>query len=540
MSLKHPLFLLLVLCAFTLFMGNRYLPVDIMESRNLATAQEMVEYGNYLTPTLNGAPRFEKPPLPTWGAALVEHLAPHSIGAQRSLSGLMATLWVIFSFLLVSELANRRQALWTAAILATSYLAMFMARNATWDIWCHSLLTGGLWLYARAAQRPGRQWPPFLMAGILFGLSFMSKGPIALYALLLPFIPAYHWAFRPSMQGKWPPLIGMALAALAVSAWWYVYLLLFAQDEISHVMHKETTAWVSHSVRPWWYYWSFCKETGIWCAMLLISLVMPIMNKSIRQDRSQWMGTAWTLACVFLLSLFPEKKARYLLPLMLPAACCMGAYMYSLTKRRKLPRAERNTLRIHSALLAAVCLALAVVLTFFNPLHLSFSPSLVIITCSFVMAGTAFLYDATHRNRTVLTPVAAILLMALVSTSFFPLLHQAQSSRQRTSLRSLHDLPAAQGLPCYYMPYEELRPEVIYAVGHRILPLDTTAHPSKTQTVAPRFLLITAQWPNAALPLQGYSCTDLGIFDENWKSPGQSGHRESLVRHAVLVDGSGN
>ena len=55
-----------IVCLFAFFINNQIIPADLMESRNLATAQEMVRPGNYLIPTMNDELRLEKPPLPTW------------------------------------------------------------------------------------------------------------------------------------------------------------------------------------------------------------------------------------------------------------------------------------------------------------------------------------------------------------------------------------------------------------------------------------------------------------------------------------------
>ena len=85
-----------VVCLFSFFINNHVVPADIMEARNLATAQEMVTYGNYLLPTLNGEPRLEKPPLPTWIAAGIEHIFPDNLPVQRYAAGLSALLTVFF------------------------------------------------------------------------------------------------------------------------------------------------------------------------------------------------------------------------------------------------------------------------------------------------------------------------------------------------------------------------------------------------------------------------------------------------------------
>ncbi|MFR4038103.1 MAG: hypothetical protein ACLTZT_10120 [Butyricimonas faecalis] len=54
----HYLFILVV-CWFAFFVNNGSVYEDIMESRNLVTAHEMIEYDNWLVPTMNGELRLE-------------------------------------------------------------------------------------------------------------------------------------------------------------------------------------------------------------------------------------------------------------------------------------------------------------------------------------------------------------------------------------------------------------------------------------------------------------------------------------------------
>lgn len=68
--------LLCLVCLTTFFVDNSVLVPDIMESRNIVTAREMVYDGNWIAPTMNGELRLEKPPLPTWLTAVVEMIAP--------------------------------------------------------------------------------------------------------------------------------------------------------------------------------------------------------------------------------------------------------------------------------------------------------------------------------------------------------------------------------------------------------------------------------------------------------------------------------
>jgi len=98
---KRKYFFVILLLFVTFFANNSALPTDIMESRNIVTAREMVEEGNWLVPTMNGELRLEKPPLPTWVAAIVEPLCPNSLSAQHCAAGVMGVVWTFFLFLLV-------------------------------------------------------------------------------------------------------------------------------------------------------------------------------------------------------------------------------------------------------------------------------------------------------------------------------------------------------------------------------------------------------------------------------------------------------
>lgn len=71
--------IVVLLCYISFFANNGALTPDIMESRNIVTAREMVSDGNWLVPTMNGELRLEKPPLPTWVAGAIEYVCPDNL-----------------------------------------------------------------------------------------------------------------------------------------------------------------------------------------------------------------------------------------------------------------------------------------------------------------------------------------------------------------------------------------------------------------------------------------------------------------------------
>lgn len=313
-TLKARLFLVVLIIA-TFFVSNAALPTDIMEARNLVTAQEIAHEGNWLVPTMNGELRLEKPPLPTWVAAAICMVAPDSLSAQRAAAGVMGIVWTLFLYLFARHLSqSRTYGFATILVFLTCYHIVLMGRTATWDIYCHAFMMGAIYFLCRGLSgHSAHQYRYFPIAGLLMGLSFLSKGPVSFYALLLPAVVAYAIFYPCSLRHKWGGFILMILIALAVGSWWYIYLLLFEQNAVEAVIHKESGAWTGHNVRPWYYYWRFFTETGIWAVLMLAALFVPYWRKHIERNKLYTFSITFTLLVLVLLSLMPEKKIRYLL-----------------------------------------------------------------------------------------------------------------------------------------------------------------------------------------------------------------------------------
>ena len=96
---------------------------------------------------------------------------------------------------------------------------------------------------------------------------------------------------------------------------------------------KETTNWTSYNIRPFYYYWSFFTQSGIWCIPAFIALLYPYLKDKVFFKKGYQFTLLWTLCSVFLLSIIPEKKSRYLLPVLIPLALNTGFYIEYLFRR---------------------------------------------------------------------------------------------------------------------------------------------------------------------------------------------------------------
>ena len=121
-------------------------------------------------------------------------------------------------------------------------------RTASWDIYCHAFMMGAIYFLIRAFAAKACSWKDFTWAGVFMGLSFMSKGPVSFYALLLPFLISYCYIYRPSMEGKWKALAVMIAVCLIVGCWWYAFIYLFHGDAMSYVADKESAAWINRNL----------------------------------------------------------------------------------------------------------------------------------------------------------------------------------------------------------------------------------------------------------------------------------------------------
>lgn len=323
-------FILLAVCLSVFFFHLDTYEPDIMEARNFVTAREMVQDGHWLVTTLNGELRVAKPPLPTWMTALAAMAGGmYNLSALRIPAALISTLMVLFCFLLVRDLnPGRGSPLLAGCILATSMLVVIMGRNGSWDIYTHSFMLGALWLLVRTWQRKEGAWKNYLGAGILLGLSFMSKGPVAVYALFLPFIMAYLIVYKGAgIKRYWKPGIIALLLAAMISTAWPLYVSLFSGEELTNTVSTEVNSWSNRHVRPFYFYGHFLLYMGVWLFLCLWSIVVPWLVRKTPLSKEAKLSLIWSGLALLLLSVIPEKKERYLLPAIIPLAITTGYYV---------------------------------------------------------------------------------------------------------------------------------------------------------------------------------------------------------------------
>lgn len=327
---------LLLLLGACIFAHRDLLGVDIMEARNLITAREMIDSGHWLLPTLHGEPRLAKPPLPTWATAWAMQLGNAGLDTDLAVDRIPSAL---AGFLLAVSLygltrfwsRSAAAAGWATAFLSTSYMFVLMSRRNSWDIYCHAFMLAAIWGLAViiASSRPRRALA--VLSGVLVGLSGLSKGPVSYYTVLFPFLLAVlgtggwkgMWAHRKE--------VGVALGiGVVLSLIWPVGAWIVLPHDFSRMVVIEQSAWFEAHTKSFWFYLQFPSMTGVWSLLGCAVLWPGFARKQVDRFVPYMRLLIWVLTCVVLLMLVPEKKDRYLLPVLIPLCQLMGVYLAGL------------------------------------------------------------------------------------------------------------------------------------------------------------------------------------------------------------------
>lgn len=533
----HILFLSIVfVCSF--FINNNVLLSDIMESRNLITAREMVSENNWLVPTMNGELRLEKPPLPTWIAGIVEYVSPDNIILQRCMSGLAACLLVVFVYLLACLLTQSPvYALVSALLLCTSYNIILMGRTATWDIYCHAFMMGAIYYLVKAFRLTEQRKSYFLYAGIFLGLSFLGKGPVSFYALLLPFLCSYAIVYRKGLKGKGRGIAIMVVTCLILSCWWYIYIYIFHTDVANYVFHKETSAWTNHNVRPWWYYWQFFLETGIWSLLTVTALVYPYWKKRVEYKSSYLFSLLWIVFMLFFLSLLPEKKTRYLLPILIPCALMMGhILLYWMTCVKNMKRGDKIVFRINTILILIAVLVLPVAAYLFLFSKGDMGVTMFIVTIIGCLLFAFWMIRSIRKTEAFSFLLAVTALFMFIEILFMPYLRDIVHNKDFNSISAVREMPALKDLQFYTPGKESMRIEMVFEAYRTILNLDT----DDKNTVINRlpFVLVSHYPAEEILPAgweEEMEIELIGVYDNNRWPKNHRRYTSGFINHVTVV-----
>ncbi len=295
-----------------------------------AAGRAMAETGDWLTPRVNGLPRYDKPPLVYWlmalgysfpGAAVWDPLGsvaarlPSALASMAMMLGLADTL---LRWPQRQDASPGQTALATALAFALSPLVLVWSRTAVSDALLTALLGLSLLLQWRRFADPERvRWWP---AWLVLGLAVLAKGPVAvvLSGITLLLFSAIRWDVLTPWQ-RLKPLPGLLLTAL-ISLPWYVAELVvegqpFWDSFFGYHNLQRFTSVVNDHLQPWWFFGPVMLIAALpFTALLLLGLVEIPRGRSAPDQSLHQFAACWLLAVLLLFTSAATKLPSYWLP----------------------------------------------------------------------------------------------------------------------------------------------------------------------------------------------------------------------------------
>jgi 4-amino-4-deoxy-L-arabinose transferase-like glycosyltransferase len=372
---RTDILLLAGFCAFLFFYGlGQFGLIGADEPRYAQVAREMMERGDWVTPTLGGRPWLEKPPLYYWETGLIYRVIGVSDIAARIPSAIDATVLVIAVYLFFRRF---RSTLAVDAALITASCAGIIgyARAASTDMplaaaFCIGMLAWWAW---RESGKRG-----YLLAFYgLMGLGMLAKGPVAplLAGVVLVLFSVLIREPRLILRTLWIPGI---LLFCVVSLPWYVAVQLQNPEFFHEFILQHNLARFSsnlyHHPEPFWYFLPVAALALVpWTVFVVVALIEStqvwwVGRRSAMGDlESQFriFVVCWFLVPIVFFSFSQSKLPGYILPAIPAAAVLLGDYLLRHSEQREpLPKwlAVLHALLASAPIVPAVLIAYAVTL----------------------------------------------------------------------------------------------------------------------------------------------------------------------------------
>jgi 4-amino-4-deoxy-L-arabinose transferase-like glycosyltransferase len=405
------------------------------EPRYARIAQEMRDQGNWVTPTLEGKPWLEKPPLYYWLTIPFYSVFDSPETAARIAPALCALATALAIFCLGSLVSTRLAAMLAATILLTSLGYAGYGRGASTDMPFTCCFTIAMMVLVVAVEK--NIGAKVLFAYLFLGLAILGKGPVAI--VLAAGILLCFWLLdeRGGILRRWHIIQGIIIAGAVSIPWFW---LAFRQNGysfistffINHNFARFVTN-IHHHSQPFYYYLPVLLALVFPWSGWLVLLISKSPIAALRRWR-EWNPLIAFLACWFLtpilfFSLSDSKLAGYILPSLPPLALILGILLNSWIEGTAEPSRLRAAVYLQLVLSAAMAIAAPI---FFQKNYggrwgIGLSLSVAILTPAII----TFLFGLKGNVRRAFqaTALQGVVMLIAVAQFAFPALGAYHSTR---------------------------------------------------------------------------------------------------------------
>jgi 4-amino-4-deoxy-L-arabinose transferase-like glycosyltransferase len=302
---------------------------DANEAFYVETPREMIESNDFLNPTFNYLPRFNKPVLSYWIVAAFYQVFGTSVTVQRFAIALGALIIIGCAFVLgrITDDGVRSTAgLWAAAGLAAAPRLVMFARRIFIDIWITAFMSLTLVFFALSERYPERRRLFLVLMYVAIALGVLTKGPVAIALPALSF--GLYLAARRELRRVTEMMIptGVLIIAVIVIPW---YAAIYQEHGWTHIrsflisdnVERFTSGVGVRQPRgPWFYLPIVLSDAFPWSVLLPCAAVAAWKTRT-RIETLLW---CWIAAIVGFFSLSAGKQDLYIFPIVSAVAALGG------------------------------------------------------------------------------------------------------------------------------------------------------------------------------------------------------------------------
>lgn len=325
-------------CVLLLPLAILFPPIPVDETRYLTAAWEMLNSGQWLVPTVNGAWYSDKSPLLFWLIAGGWEI----VGVHTWVARVEALVVALGMLLTLRRLAARlgmdargaETAMW---LLAGCVGFTVFSTTIMFDLLLSLTVLGAL--HALLDFDASRWNRGIALLGVTIGLGILAKGPVMLLHIVAVALLAPLWsATARTHKTRWYfALLAGLLVGVAIALCWLLPAAWYAGPTYWQPLIDKVTGRIAHSFahnRPWW-----------WYLPRVPVLLLPWLL-TLRAPRGAWEGLwrgrfgrflwCWWVVPFVAFCAISGKQIHYLLPL-LPAWALAGAWLLQQSGARLRP-----------------------------------------------------------------------------------------------------------------------------------------------------------------------------------------------------------
>ena len=328
-NIKYCLFLSLIALYF-ISLGS-YGLMNPDEGRYAEIPREMLEKGDFITPTLNYVLYFEKPVLHYWQTVLAFSIFGQNEFAARFFPCFLGILGVFFTWLFARIIYTEDTANLAAVILGTSILYFFISRINIIDMPVSTYITISLFSFYFYHKEGKKRWGLSFYGAM--ALATLSKG---LIGIILPCGTIFWFMIltrRWDIIRKILYLSGISLFFLMTVPWFYLvcqrnpdfFYFFFIQE---HFLRYTTQ--IHERYQPLWFFIPF-----ILCGFFPWTPLFFISGKEIINKKEENIFLlVWIIVIFLFFSISSSKLIPYIIPIFPPLAIILAKNLLSLLDKK--------------------------------------------------------------------------------------------------------------------------------------------------------------------------------------------------------------